>query len=231
MAKYNTYVVTDSGERVDLILDRGNRRRWALSVSEGKLTVRVPTDFRTEQVKTFVEDNIEWIHSALGRSAERCGLPLKFEDGERIRLLGEELVISLTPSAKYFSPRIEDGRLVVAVCGENADRDYVFRQVQGFIVKLAESEIFSIMKECAKRMSLYPKKVTIKDMSASWGRCSSGGNISINYKAVTYSRRHIEYVCIHELAHLVHMDHGKEFWALVEKFCPDWKKLRAQMRT
>lgn len=229
LAKYNTYVITKGGERIDLVLDTGKRTRWTLAVSEGRLTVRVPYNFRTDQVKTFIEDNLEWIHSALERSAERCGLPQTFENGEHIRLLGSDLVITAVDSDRYFSPEIREGKLLVAVCG-TAGYEYMVRQVKGFIGELAAAEIRTAMEKCSKLMGLFPKKVTVKDMSASWGRCSSSGNISVNYKVVTYSRTHIEYVCIHELAHLVHMDHSPQFWELVGRFCPDWKKLRDEMR-
>lgn len=229
MAKYSTYVTTKSGERLDITLDTGRRSHFALAVSEGRLTVRVPKNFRKEQLLNFIEDNLDWIHSTLERSAERCGLPLRFENGEHIRLLGEKLVLTEVESEVYFSPKISGGKLLVAVCGSE-DRDYFVRQVQRFIVSLAEREIRLAMEKYTKEMGLFPKKVTVKDLSASWGRCSSNGNISVNYKVVTYSRAHIGYVCIHELAHLVYMDHSADFWALVEKFCPDWKTLRSQMR-
>ena len=105
------------------------------------------------------------------------------------------------------------------------------RQVQTFLIELANAEITESMRRLTAQMGLYPKKITVKDLSASWGRCNSKGNISINYKVVTYSKAHIDYVCIHELAHLVHMDHSPEFWTLVEKYCPGWHALRSSMRT
>ena len=105
------------------------------------------------------------------------------------------------------------------------------RQVQTFIVELANREITESMQRLTAQMGLFPKKITVKDLSASWGRCSSNGTISINYKVAAYSKAHIDYVCIHELAHLVHMDHSADFWELVGRYCPDWKKLRGSMRS
>jgi hypothetical protein len=67
-------------------------------------------------------------------------------------------------------------------------------------------------------------------MTASWGRCSSEGNISMNYKVIAYPKKNIDYVCIHELAHLRHMNHSRDFWALVEKYCPDYRQIRDSMR-
>ena len=230
MSKYSTYIITEEGERVDMILDRSaNRRKFALAINEGRLTVRVPARFDPEEVKRFIEQNLDWIHKNLELSAQKSGLPRSFEDGEQIRLLGEPAVIRLVNTDSYFSPRLENGELKVAVYNDRS-REYVSRQVMGFITSLAGSEISGSMKRLTAMTGLYPKKVTVKDMNASWGRCSSTGNISINYKVVTFSKRHIDYVCMHELAHLVHMDHSAQFWALVEKYIPDWKQLRRGMR-
>ena len=229
MAKFNTCVTLPDGRELPFVLDRGRRSKAVLAVNEGRLTVRVPQDFRPDKIKRFIEDNLGWIDKNLELSAKQSGLPVTFEDGEEIRLLGQPLTITAVKSDKYFKPEIDDGRLLVAVC-DDSSREYMIRQVQTFIVMLANAEITESMKRLTKAMELYPRKITVKDMSASWGRCSSGGNISINYKVVTYSKAHIDYVCIHELCHLVHMDHSAEFWALVEKYCPEWRSLRGSMR-
>lgn len=230
--KQTVYIVADDGERLDFTLDVGKRSKLSLSVREGRLTVRVPVNYSTAQVKSFINENLEWVRSSLERSIDKSGLPRRFEDGECIRLLGEELVISAVKAPRHFEPRIEGGRLLVSVSPSGAaDRQYMASQVMGFITDLAKREIFDSIMINSQKMGLYPKQVTVKSMTASWGRCSSEGNISINYKVVAYSRRHIDYVCIHELAHLEYMDHSPQFWALVGKFCPDWKELRGSMRS
>lgn len=230
MAKLRTYITVSDGRRVEFTLDRGKRRNAALAINEGKLTVRVPERFDPGQIKRFIEEHLEWIEKNLESSARSSGLPQTFEDGEEIRLLGQWLVVTAVKSDRYFKPKVENGRLLVAVC-DDSTHEYMIRQVQTFIVQLANREITESMQRLTVGMGLFPKKVTVKDLSASWGRCSSTGNISINYKVVTYSKDHIDYVCIHELAHLVHMDHSVEFWELVEKYCPNWRSLRGSMRS
>ena len=229
MPKYSTYITTADGRRIEFTLDRGRRSTAALAVNEGRLTVRVPQRFDPAQVRTFIEEHLEWIEKNLEQSAKSSGLPLSYTDGEMIRLLGKMTRITSVNADRYFKPRLDDGRLLISVNGE-ITHEYMVRQVQTFIVELANAEITESMQRLTALMGLYPKKITVKDLSASWGRCNSKGNISINYKVVTYSKAHIDYVCIHELAHLVHMDHSSEFWKLVESYCPDWKKLRGSMR-
>lgn len=60
--------------------------------------------------------------------------------------------------------------------------------------------------------------IFIKDQSSRWGSCSSAGNLNFNYNLVHYAPEIIDYVIIHELSHLVHLDHSAAFWALVAKY-------------
>ena len=99
-----------------------------------------------------------------------------------------------------------------------------------YIIELAQNEVRESMDRLTAEMQLYPKKVTLKDLKASWGRCSSDVRISINYKVITFPKAYVDYVCIHELSHLVHMDHSSQFWALVGRYCPDWKNIRQNMK-
>lgn len=229
MSRTNTYIITNDGERVDFTLDVSDRKRWALAAQEGRLIVRVSRGYNAARVREFIESNLDWIHSAIDRTAEKSGLPQKYEDGEVIRLLGERITVSFVNSDRYFKPEISEGKLLVSVCPQS-DKAYAAGEIGRFIFSLAEKEVRESMDRLTKITGLVPKKVTLKSMTASWGRCSSDGNISINYKVVTYSKRHIDYVCIHELAHLKYMNHSGEFWALVEKYCPDWREIRKSMR-
>ena len=156
-------------------------------------------------------------------------LPKDFCHGERLRLLGNELTLTLVQADKYFSPKIEDGKLLVAV-NKTSDQTYVKEQTTKFINDLTVAEITKSMQKMSASTGLVPEKVTIKPLTASWGRCISNRHISINSKLIVFRRECIDYVCLHELCHLVFMDHSKDFWALVGKFCPDWRGIREEMK-
>ncbi|MBR1739979.1 MAG: M48 family metallopeptidase [Ruminococcus sp.] len=231
MARYDTYIVTDDGQRIDFRLDVSRRRKNAsLDVSEGVLTVRVPQRFSKEGVRRFILDNLQWVERAQESSRQKSGLPERLVPGEKVRLLGVVCTIAAEKGDRYAPPRIESDRLIVSVT-EGCGDDYVSAQISRFIRDLAAREIRDSIDRFAPILGLFPNKVTVKSMSASWGRCSSSGNISVNYKIVTYPKECIDYVCIHELCHLRHMDHSPEFWALVGTCCPEWKRIRRSLRS
>lgn len=88
--------------------------------------------------------------------------------------------------------------------------------------KIVKENIYKYSKILGKS----PKKVRIRDLKYAWGSCSSNQNISINLKLATKDEKAIEYVVLHEMCHLIHMNHSKSFWNLVEKNMPEYKEYK-----
>lgn len=84
--------------------------------------------------------------------------------------------------------------------------------------------------ELIKITGLIPNKIRIKDIKYAWGSCSSNKNITINHKLIVYSEMAIRYVILHELCHLKYMNHSKEFWNLVQKYMPNYKKVKKEFK-
>ena len=88
--------------------------------------------------------------------------------------------------------------------------------------KIVKENIYKYSKILGKA----PKKVRIRDLKYAWGSCSSNQNISINLKLANKDEKAIEYVVLHEMCHLIHMNHSKSFWSLVEKNMPEYKEYK-----
>lgn len=85
--------------------------------------------------------------------------------------------------------------------------------------------------EISNITGLYPNKVRIKVIQYAWGTCSSKKNITINYNLIKYSKEVIRYVILHEICHLKYMNHSKDFWDLVEKYMPEYKKIKKELKS
>ena len=164
-----------------------------MGMREGTLTVRVPYGCSKQQLESFINNNLGWIKEQKDKVA--VGLPKDFCHGERLRLLGNELTLTLVQADKYFSPKIEDGKLLIAV-NKTSDQTYVKEQTTKFINDLTVAEITKSMQKMSASTGLVPEKVTIKPLTASWGRCISNRHISINSKLIVFRRECIDYVCL-----------------------------------
>ena len=78
---------------------------------------------------------------------------------------------------------------------------------------------------------IHKPKLKFRKMKTRWGVCNRrDDSITLNTKLLEYDTKYLDYVIIHELSHLVHFDHSKEFWQVVGKYCPDYRVLRKEMR-
>lgn len=72
--------------------------------------------------------------------------------------------------------------------------------------------------------------IAIRDQKTRWGSCSSLGTLSFNYRLIFAPSKVLDYVVVHELCHLTHMNHSKNFWGMVERIMPDYKEYRQWLK-
>lgn len=80
--------------------------------------------------------------------------------------------------------------------------------------------------EWAQKIGVEFNNIVIKDQRTCWASCSGKKNINYSYRIVKMPTAVQDYLIVHELCHLVHMNHGQEYWQLVAQFCPDYKSHR-----
>lgn len=98
------------------------------------------------------------------------------------------------------------------------------------LLKKAKEIIPPKVEHYAKLMNLEPQSVRITSAQKRFGSCSSRGTLCFSFNLMQYPDEAIDYVVVHELAHLKELNHSKQFWAIVEKYMPDYKKRRAMLK-
>ena len=88
------------------------------------------------------------------------------------------------------------------------------------------SIVLPLVESYSKIMGLTPHKISASSAKRRFASCNSKGNLSFSFRLCLYPIEAIEYVVVHELAHMVEMNHSKKFWAVVEKYMPDYRQRR-----
>jgi len=114
---------------------------------------------------------------------------------------------------------------------QSKDKIKIQKAYDDFYKERAKNYLSQELKKHALRMNLHFTELKFRKMRRRWGSCSSTGVITLNTQLMKLKKEYIEYVLIHELAHLVHMNHSKKFHALVTSYLPDAKEIRKQLKT
>jgi hypothetical protein len=180
----------------------------------------VPPDYRAEDLQSFVSSKREWIiktYRYYSMLKERCG----GNEPGTIYFLGRKYHFHVVKDRKT-SVIVSDAMKVITF--HVADR----RRYKDVMQEWYKEQIGRVLSErlpsLAGRLNLKFGKVSIKSQKSRWASCSKKGNLNFNLLLAAAPPEVIDYVIIHELMHLVEMDHSSRFWQLVKEADPDYKK-------
>ena len=213
------------GAVVSVVRSARRKRTIAIRVADGVVTVRAPVRTPSPEIEDLLRQRSAWINDRLARDAARPG-PRRFAGGERLPYLGSEIVVCRCAPERKRATVDLDGDVLHVSSGEGRVRDAV--------VCWYRSRAAVVFGEAVARWSaacgLAPRSVLVRDQKHRWGSCGPDGTIRLNWRLVMAEQRVIEYVVVHELAHLRHKNHGPEFWAEVAGLVPDHRVWRRRLR-
>ena len=216
------------------VVRQARRRRLSISVKPNLEIVVAARKTTTQNfLMHFIGEHESWVRKQLRVFKEvRSQFPeTHFRDGELVPLLGDEVRLKMVASkAKRVQVVREENVLKVFVPNSfellsDLDRKTAIKKIlRKYYAKLAEEIISARVAFWSHEMGLIPNSIKYRDQKTMWGSCSSRGDLSLNWKLIVFEQRYIDYVVIHELAHLKHRDHSPSFWRLVEQFDRDAKR-------
>ncbi|WP_072680868.1 M48 family metallopeptidase [Arcobacter sp. LA11] len=115
--------------------------------------------------------------------------------------------------------------------GEKYKLDESIKNIDEFYRKKAKEIIPLIVEKYSKEMKLHSTSLKFRKNKNTWGSCNYKNGLNFNILLVKYPIEIVEYVVIHELAHIKHKNHSKRFWNLVEVYCPDYKNRMKLFKT
>lgn len=207
-------------------LTRSNRKTIALYVRGGAVEVRAPIRVSKADIDRFVLSKEKWITGKLAQSQERAKKRGSFSlnYGDTVIYRGEQFPITA-----------KDGNRV----GFENSRFYMPPNLSSEQIKQACVQIYKILAKrdltektlaFAKRMNVMPTAVKITSAATRWGSCSGKKSINYSWRLIMADDEVIDYVVVHELAHITEMNHSASFWRIVESILPDYKNRTARLK-
>jgi predicted metal-dependent hydrolase len=219
------------GEHIEFQLRRSpRRRRAALSLCDRGLVLAVPSRMPQRAIDRFLEASRPWLRRHLPRWREGVGIPLDAR-GRPLELLwlGRALAVDLQPAPGEATLAHEDGRIVVRGASE-ADAEAVRALLRTWLCAQALPWFGERVRAHAPLLQVDEPPLRLTDARTLWGSCTPAGVIRLNWRLMQAPPALIDYVVVHELAHLRQPDHSAAFWSLVARACPDHRALRRELR-
>lgn len=198
---------------------------------EGELIVKSPHN-NTNEITQLLYKKGDWIQKAQKKFSEKKGkLPLFEKNTEEIYYLGKAYPLALIEDKKQMKVSLEHiPNKAFKLKYKEKNRDLFHHAIDSFYKNQAKKLVVSIVEEQAKIMQLYPTAINFRKTKRQWGSCSAKNRLSFHSHIVKLPLDVIQYIIIHELAHIRHKHHQKAFWKEVENYCPNYKKCEQQLK-
>ncbi len=218
---------------VEVDIVRSSRRTVALYVRPGgTLMIRAPWLVPVKTLIQFAEKKAGWIERQRERLKQVTppGSPMTVTAGSMVPFMGRLLEVKIT-RGPVRRITCDDTSLLLTL-PDDADAGEPTLMTDAWYLQEAKRYLPARTMELAIQHSgLLPRpgKVSVRKMKRRWGTCHSNGHIWLNRELMKKSTDLTDYVIIHELCHLVHHNHGREYYELLGKIMPDFRERRKRL--
>lgn len=207
-----------------------NRKSTTASIRKQNINIRMPTFLsRKEKTRQLLKMKT-WAKQKILTNPEKFKpKPRKeYQNGDFFNVGDERYVIDIEYKDKVSSSAKLNGNIIYLSLSSRLSKQEENKTVSSLLGKCIACKRLPLLKEKIntlnkKHFNQKINKICFKNHKSKWGSCSHIGNINISTRLLFAPDDVLEYVCIHELAHLIERNHSKRFWALVEKAMPEYQ--------
>lgn len=207
---------------MEYIVVRQNRKTAVLVINNKlQLIVKVPKYVTKKQIEHFVKLNEKWISETVTRKQQLMMKNDWFQTGQLL-FLGTYYPVRLQADAGKKSEVVFTGESITV--RYNGTEEDARCQMEKFFRRAANEKLTELAEAYADLIGVKYNKISIRKQATRWGSCSSKGNLSFNLKILCAPIEMVAYVALHEVMHLKHFNHSRDFWNEIQQVMPDYKK-------
>lgn len=215
---------------ISYTLKRSNRRRSiGLSIDDRGLTVSIPWRAPESWLHAVLQEKADWVVEKLCHWQTRKPPAQLWQDGAALPFRGETFILRVHRGLFACHPELRGTALHVFIGRDDGERE-IACQVMEWYRQQALQVFEACVAHYAPMLQVQPSEVKLSDAKTQWGSCTRRGVLRFNWQLVKLPRHLIDYVVVHELAHLIEMNHSDRFWRIVERVLPDCRVRRAELR-
>ena len=215
------------------------RRHVHVLVNEnGMVEVRAPWRFSLSKARDVLRENARWVERTLGRVQERLAERPRLVTGTHLALLDESLRLEVrhqarmelfTRTGRRSRGCVERQGAVLLVITDSLGDDRLRALLESWYRGEAVTHLSDRVEHYSSRLGVRPSKVIVRGQRTRWGSCSGKGTVSLNWRLMMVPGALADYVVVHELCHLRHMNHSPRFWEMVGGIMPDYRHRRHRL--
>lgn len=207
------------------------RNSVRLKIVDGTVRVLIPKTFAKRRVPSVIKENLDWIRQKLAEHQSQLDLAQQgYSSGSNFPYLGSNYRLGFCASLEEMV-LLDEANLLIRVANEDNQQEYkevvskevVSRVLSDWYVKQANKELVERTRKYADVVKVQPRSIAVKSYRSRWGSCSINGDIRYNWRLIMAPPEVVDYVVIHELCHILHHNHSKDFWLAVASFCPNYR--------
>ena len=213
---------------IDCEVVRSGRRSTAIYIErDGSVLVRAPLALDDAKLSKLVEKKLPWIYRnrALWNELNRDTPKREFVSGETFYVEGQPCILDVLEDTEQ-PLELTGNRLVLRKSARPKANDLM----RAFYRQRGYERLPGLIDRYARLMGVNPGRLRVWELMNRWASCSSAGNLNFHWRAMALPLDILEYLVVHELAHLTHRNHTKDFWLTVEKVFPKWKQAADWLR-
>lgn len=229
-----TSAVTWGGTRFAYAIRRSRRRTKTVAVTVdagGSVVLVAPERFPTDRLDALVRRKAPWIAQRLRRvqTHDPPPAPREFVSGESVRYLGRHYRLKVAAGAAGAAT-LHGGWLHVPTPDGVERAAHVRAALIDWFRRRAAERLPERVAAWRAKAGVEMPRVVIADQRKRWGSCDRNGTIRLNWRIMQAPMRLVDYVVVHELIHLRHPGHGRDYWQAVGCVLPDYERRREDLR-
>ncbi len=190
--------------------------------NEGNLVIKSPK-VSQHYIEQLLLKKSAWINNAREKLLQKKGKPLDFSKSAEPYYQGQAYPLTLEKQTKKRT-KLTFNQEAFVLHYHHYNETLFQKHIDHFYKEEAKQFVPPLVERWAQKMGLTPNKISFRKTKRQWGSCSGKNDLSFNTMMMKLPQDVIQYIIVHELAHIKHKHHQKSFWKLVEKYIPDYKQ-------